>query len=343
MPGSHLTGDIRFSHLTTRHFRASLHVQFFTKHHVSRMILRRLSRPLDSERLRMEHRLSAKQVQQFHDEGFLIVRDLLPQEALRPLIEELERKVDDSIREAVKMGTLDAADTFEDTSFATRLGLVSAASSDGAWLWHQVNGKQNKTAGMFTLRTWPSLLDVAESLIGPEILAHPQTVLRAKLPDQEKTVVPWHQDLAYLIPEKAGETLVVNFWVPMVDATEENGCLQVIQGSHRAGLLPHDAKISGYIGVQEADLPEGDTVICEVDVGDVLLTMERTVHRSTPNRSENVRWSVDTRYSRLGLPTGRPHAPGFVARSRENPESVARSYLDWRRLYTDAGLDWREQ
>ena len=291
----------------------------------------------------MNQALTDDQVRRFREDGFLIIRDLLPRAAIKPLIGELEQKVEDAVQEAVAEGCLDAADTCDNASFDQRLALVSRACTEEGWFWHRLQGKQHKTAGMFTLRTCPALLDVAESLIGPEIYAHPQTVLRPKLPDHERGVVPWHQDLAYLVPEKAGDTLIVNFWIPLIDATAANGCLQVLRGSHRAGLLPHEERVSVYKGVAEADLPEGDIVTCEVAVGDVLMTMERLLHRSLPHTSESVRWSLDTRYCSLGLPTGRDHVPGFVARSRAHPESVARSHLDWLRLYEEAGLDWTEK
>ncbi len=287
----------------------------------------------------MKRGLTPQQIQQFHDDGFLIARNLLPREAIQPLIDELEQKLDDLTNEAVRQGLLDAANTFEDAPFETRLALASGTCVNRNWLWNRIQGKQHKTAGMFTLRTYPSLLDVAESLIGPEILAHPQFALRPKLPDQEETVVPWHQDLAYLTPEEAGDTLVVNFWVPLVKATAVNGCMQVMRGSHRFGLLPHNYRIAIYKGVADADLPPCETVTCEVNAGDVLMTMERLLHRSIPNTSNTVRWSVDTRYSRIGLPTGRENVPGFVARSRKNPERVARSHHDWIELLTEAGRD----
>ena len=69
------------------------------------------------------------------------------------------------------------------------------------------------------------------------------------------------------------------------------------------------------------------------------MTTERLVHRSIPNRSQTVRWSVDTRYNRIGLPTGRSKVPGFVARSRQHPERVARSHNDWIGNLAEAGLD----
>ena len=115
----------------------------------------------------MSRGLNPEQIQQFHKDGFLIGRDLLPREALQPLIDELEQKVDDLTNDAVRQELLDATDIFSDAPFDTRLALVSEACSEHNWLWRQFGTKQHKTAGMFTLRTWPALLDVAESLIGP--------------------------------------------------------------------------------------------------------------------------------------------------------------------------------
>ncbi|MCY3992348.1 MAG: phytanoyl-CoA dioxygenase family protein [Caldilineaceae bacterium] len=289
--------------------------------------------------------LTPEQIRQFKKEGFLIVRQMLPLDAFQPLVDELARKVDGAIEEAVRQGQLDSRKTFEDAPFAKRLALASEACTDRNWLWQNYFSRGKPiSAGMFTLRTAPVLLDATESLIGPEILAHPQFALRPKMPDLDLMDIPWHQDLAYLIPDEAGETLVVNYWIPLVSATEQNGCMQVIPGSHLEGLIAHDLWLEtpghkGARGIADADLPASGVVTCEVDPGDVLITMERLVHRSIPNRSQTVRWSVDTRYSRIGLPTGRSKVPGFVARSRQHPDRVARSHHDWIQNLADAGLD----
>ena len=286
-----------------------------------------------------QSRLTPQQKQQFHDDGFLFVRNLLPNQALQPLIDELSQRVDDGTQAAVKQGVLDPSDTYNDAPFEMRLGLVSNACSDPNWIWRNYFRDQKiRTAGMFTLRTAPALLDVVASLIGEEILAHPQFNFRAKLPNQDITVIPWHQDLAYLIPEEAGDTLVVNIWLPLVRATEKNGCMQVIRGSHRFNLIDHNFQDqtpghTGGKGISDSELPPGDIVTAELEAGDVLLTSERVVHRGLPNRADTVRWSVDTRYSQIGLPTGRANVPGFVARSRKNPDSVTKSHHDWNQLF----------
>jgi len=74
-----------------------------------------------------------------------------------------------------------------------------------------------------------------------------------------------------------------------------------------------------------------------------LITMERVFHRSIPNTTDTVRWSVDTRYSCIGLPTGREQVPGFVARSRATPECVAGSHHDWIQAFVEAGLNPTEK
>ena len=292
----------------------------------------------DSE-TRLQTGLTAQQKQQFHDDGFLHIRNLLPNQALQPLMDELSQMVEEGTQAAAKQGILDPSKTYDDEPFETRLGMVSNACSDPNWIWrNNFSNQKIRTAGMFTLRTAPELLDVVGSLIGQEIFAHPQFNYRAKLPNQDITVIPWHQDLAYLVPEEAGDTLVVNVWLPLVRAYKENGCMQVIRGSHRFNLIAHNFQEptpghTGGKGISEMELPPGDIVTAELDVGDVLLTSERVVHRGLPNRGNTVRWSVDTRYSQIGLPTGRANVPGFVARSQKNPESVAKSHDDWNRQF----------
>ena len=284
--------------------------------------------------------LTGEEVGQFLDAGFFIVRDLLPLAAIQPLIDELCLRVDEAAQAAVGQGVLNPEDTFPDAPFETRLGLICRACSERNWPWKHYFAEQNihdqiqkpRSVGMFALRTWPSLLDVIQSVIGPEILAHPQFNIRTKLPAQAETVLPWHQDLAFLNSEEAGDTLVLNVWIPLVDARAENGCMQMMRGTHALPLLPHELQVplpngKHNVGIDGRDLPDGEIVTGEMDVGDVLLTTERVLHRSLPNTSNTVRWSVDTRYSALGEPTGRDDVPGFIARSSDH--QAARSARDW--------------
>ena len=111
--------------------------------------------------------LSREQIDQFKEDGFLVIRDLLPADALAPLIAELEEQVETMAREAVERGLLEATTTFLRAPFATRLARIAAACAEPAWPWSQYFSSQKPlTPGIFHLRTAPALLDAAECLIG---------------------------------------------------------------------------------------------------------------------------------------------------------------------------------
>ena len=294
----------------------------------------------------MEHGtgMTESQCAELHERGYLILPGLLPRAAIQPLTDDLAAAVEQEVEQLVIWERLDRAATFADEPFDRRLAAVAAELDEEslAWLWRRLHSKRHKTAGMYALRTHPALLDAVESVIGPEILAHPQTVLRVKLPEHEPADVPWHQDDEYLA-EDIGDTVILNLWIPLATARRENGCLEVIAGSHRQSV-PHRLKTSipgvvAYRGINDEDLPDGERVTCEMQPGDALMTMERVAHRSLPNTSSTVRWSLDTRYCRLGAPTGRSSVPGFVARSRKHPESVTRNHRQWVSLLLAAGLN----
>ena len=69
-----------------------------------------------------QNELTAEQRQQFHDDGFLFVQNVLPNAALQPLIDELTEQVDNGTRAAVTHGILDPSDTYDNAPFETRLG-----------------------------------------------------------------------------------------------------------------------------------------------------------------------------------------------------------------------------
>ena len=68
--------------------------------------------------------------------------------------------------------------------------------------------------------------------------------------------------------------------------------------------------------------------------GDIILLSAYTPHRSQFNTTlDEVRWSLDLRFQRVGEPNGRAPQPSFVVRSRSNPSSEERDYSSWRRKH----------
>src|SRR2546428_6273789 len=131
----------------------------------------------------------------------------------------------------------------------------------------------------------------------------------------------------------ADETDKLPVWLPVTDATEENGCLCAIPGSHREGLVTH-CTTSG-LGIPE-ELLGGEPRPLPIRRGGVLFFHHQTKHASLRNVSDGIRWSFDLRYHPIGQPTGRPAFPGFVARSRQNPASAVADWRVWADLWRDA-------
>ena len=270
--------------------------------------------------------ITPDQIESYKEDGFLVIDDLFDPSELQVLYDDFNSVVDNWANFYYKQGQL--SNLFKDDPFEHRLFSIYQALEGNCYeLLSAVSGKR-KTAGMFYVMMLPQILEVVESVIGAEILVHPQFNARAKLPDG-RSVVPWHQDLGYL-DKDAEDTFMVNLWLPLVDATVENGCLEVIRGSHNYGIVPYK---NGAEDLVPESIPDGEIVCCPIRVGSVLLIQHKTVHRSTPNFSDHIRWSLDIRYSDPRLPTGRDSVSGFIARSVENPELITKSHHDWLNLF----------
>ncbi|MGI8583694.1 MAG: phytanoyl-CoA dioxygenase family protein [Chitinophagaceae bacterium] len=110
----------------------------------------------------------------------------------------------------------------------------------------------------------------------------------------------WHQDYGYwyknqfMFPDQ-----LISIMVALTNATKENGCLQVIKGSHKSGRVNH-----GFAGEQVgADmvmvnnaLKAMELIYCELEAGDALVFHSNILHRSEANLSDYSRWSVISCY-----------------------------------------------
>ena len=80
-------------------------------------------------------------------------------------------------------------------------------------------------------------------------------------------------------------------------------------------------------------LLDGQPAPLPIKRGGVLLFHHLTKHASLSNVSDGIRWSFDMRYQPIGQPTGRPAFPGFVARSRTQPDSAVTDWRVWADLW----------
>jgi len=284
--------------------------------------------------------LTQEQLEAFKNDGYLVINGLLSDADLEPVIAEINEEIDR--RAAVSKAEGKLSQLYEELSFKKRLVAITEETPEIAnAIW---NGNLNGPA-IFNFIRNPKLLDVAEQFCGPELIASSVYRLRPKVPRHHKSAVPWHQDSGYMEPF-CDKALVVTMWIPLVDAHEENGCLWVISGGHRAPVVRHRHHESGYLTIDEAHLPNGNKVCVPVKKGGILLLHNRTPHASFENSSEDVRWSMDLRYQSAALPTNAditrlegeatqgpdsdvpvacyPPEADFLVRSQRRPNEVVR-------------------
>lgn len=103
---------------------------------------------------------------------------------------------------------------------------------------------------------------------------------------QNETPTPWHQDQAYNGHRKVLKTL--HFWIPLQDASVDNGCMHFVPGSHRAGVLDHSRRDGkAVLEVEEATWPQD--IACPIPAGGATIHTPLTLHYTGPNRSDDVR------------------------------------------------------
>jgi hypothetical protein len=305
--------------------------------------------------------LTPQQIGFFHEEGYLIVPDVFDPGELEPVRQALHGEINRQARMLQAAGQLE--NLHADAGFDRQLGRImsdSRAAGDAV-----VRGLMGVRGGgfyspeMFGLITHARLLDHIGALVGSaEIIASAYRI-RPKLPNFGRGVVPWHQDSGYLAGH-CDEHLIITCWVPFVDATEENGCMQILPRTHRGRVAPHfTGGNADFLVIRDEDLPGNPqrAITAACPRGGAVFMTNRTPHCSTPNTSDHIRWSVDLRYKAADVPNnvglepatldaeGRadaafyeqvnvacyPPDADFVVRSAQHPERVV-GYAEYVRL-----------
>jgi ectoine hydroxylase-related dioxygenase (phytanoyl-CoA dioxygenase family) len=146
------------------------------------------------------------------------------------------------------------------------------------------------------------ILALIEDIVKPGIAIY-SGKLTTKMPYSED-ICHWHQDDAYYNAHATSQTRL-SVWTPLQDAKEENGCLWVVPGSHKGGVVAH-----GSYGGQcprsmgPADLEVDGAISCPVKAGDMLLFSAELWHHSRQNQTGQIRRAFIVSYQEATVPRG---------------------------------------
>lgn len=325
--------------------------------------------------------LTPEQCRQFHEEGYVIVPDVFDPADLEPVRQELHREIAKKAAALKAEGKLQ--NLHEELGFDQRLTAIQLDSKEnGEAIIRHLEGLRGggfHAPQMFEVISHPKLLSKVGSLLdSDEIVASSVYRIRPKIPHSGRGIVPWHQDSGYFA-EHCDTQLIITCWVPLVDATVENGCMQILPRTHRGKVARHHTGgNAGFLVIHDEDLPDDPhkAITAACPRGGVVFMTNRTPHCSTPNTSDHIRWSIDLRFqsaetpSNVGLePAGHdaegraepdfytkvsvacyPPEADFLVRSRRHPELVTNydEYKRRRELYDRTKTDfsayrrWRE-
>jgi phytanoyl-CoA hydroxylase len=224
--------------------------------------------------------LDEAHVAAYHRDGFLAMENLLSLEE----VATAKTALDDLIHDRVPgfdglQPEPEMKERWADMSVDERAGAVRKV-----WLF----AAHEPCMGALTRH--PMLHRVLERLIGePCRMIQDMALLKPPHIGSEK---PWHQDMAYFgwsPPER-----IVGVWIALDPATAENGCMQVIPGTHRAGPVPH-------VHARDCQIPDervaaDRAVLVPLPPGGALFFTSLLHHGTPPNRTPHRRWAVQFHY-----------------------------------------------
>ncbi len=205
--------------------------------------------------------LTAAELETYHEQGFIILESVFPPEDVTALDDEIERLLPEHGDTAAHR-----------PGWIMQLGLRSELVSDFA--------RDER------------ILSLIEDIVKPGIAVH-SAKLVSKVPHSD-IVCHWHQDEAFYTrpddPKSFSETRM-SIWAPLQDATEANGCMWIVPGSHRWGLQDYVVMDYGACvrRLSPEDYANEHAVPVPLPAGSLLLFHGLLWHTSKGNRTGRVR------------------------------------------------------
>ena len=261
------------------------------------------------------------------EQGYLVLRGVLPDEALQPVRDALAEVVDRFAVQWRDEGLI--SELHEDAPFETRWALIrQQLPALRPVTWRRVLVSR----AMFDLWRRPELTGRIRSVLGDELWAHDTWNGRPREPHAPVQKIKWHQDAFYLRGWEPADGDVLTCWTPLVPVDATAGCLQIIPRSHLQGTIAPEFDAYRNKNVSVSRLGDFEPVTLPASPGDVVVFTQSTVHQALHNESGYVRWTVDIRFGADG-PAMRDKAKGGFLCRTSGDRSRLTTYEEWAAKY----------
>jgi hypothetical protein len=186
------------------------------------------------------------------------------------------------------------------------------------------------------------IVDAVEQLLDDEVYHyHSKMILKDA---RTGGAWAWHQDYGYWYQNGVLFPDLVSVMTAVDRATRQNGCLEVLRGSHKMGRINHI--LSGeQAGAAMEQVNEAvkrlELVYCELEPGDSLYFHSNTLHRSAANESEFPRWTLISCYNaRHNDPFKDSHHPRYTPLAKVDDSEVLRVARERFSGNRDGGVDF---
>jgi len=266
-----------------------------------------------------QFKLTAGQIQAYKDDGYVIVKKFLTKEEVDKLY-----------------GIATGDDTLQKHAFDLNDQL---GKKTNLTLWYTPG---NDAYGLLT-KSERMVSNAGVLMDGSAPVCHFHSKLMQKEP-KVGGAWEWHQDYGYwyknefLLPDQ-----MISIMVAITDANKQNGCLQVIKGSHKMGRIEH-----GFAGEQvgasqhyvDLALKTMALVYVEINAGDALFFHSNLLHRSEANLSDKPRWSLISVYNRSSnIPYNEPSQSSIVPLQTVPDQAL----MEWKTESIDEGAHFLEK
>jgi ectoine hydroxylase-related dioxygenase (phytanoyl-CoA dioxygenase family) len=217
--------------------------------------------------------LSPAQITRFREDGFVVLDAIAPPEEVLQLRQIFDRLFDEAA--GWKKGA--------------QFDLAGTDDGKGPARLPQLLNPVEFAPELRETRFRANALAIATQLLGDG--TEPWFEHAILKPPQYGAATPWHQDEAHR-NDPGTDYEQISIWMPLQEATQANGCMRYVAGSHLGAVLEHrspnnDPRITALecIGSFRAEL----AVNCPLPPGGAAIHHCRTLHGAGPNQSDQPR------------------------------------------------------